>query len=196
MAKIKSSKRMSKNAIICKHAAVLFRQKGFKAASMRELADMMHIEAPSLYNHIGSKSEVLQTICLKVAENFNEHLTKIDIPEYSPIKKIELLLRYHIQSMFRSFDEVYVSNHEWKHLPSLFQSEFLAQRKNYESKMVQILKAAIHQKECKKMHPQVTVLTMLAAVRGLEFYQKHKENINQKSIENNIVQHLLKGIIQ
>ena len=62
MAKIKSGKNASKKDIIIKKAALLFRTKGFNAASMRELAEAVGVEAPSLYNHIGSKSELLQAI--------------------------------------------------------------------------------------------------------------------------------------
>jgi AcrR family transcriptional regulator len=70
MAKIRSKKNSSKKDIIIEKASKLFREKGFGAASMRDLAENVGVEAASLYNHIQSKSEILQAICFKVANDF------------------------------------------------------------------------------------------------------------------------------
>ena len=84
MAKIKSTANGTKKDAIIKKAAALFRNKGFKATSMRELAEKIGVEAPSLYNHIGSKSELLQAICFKVAEDFTLHLQAYNLVFSNP----------------------------------------------------------------------------------------------------------------
>ena len=92
MAKIKPGKNASKKDVIITKAASLFRTKGFSAATMRELADAVGIEAPSLYNHIGSKSEILQAICFKVAGEFTTQLAAAEIQAVSNSNKIELII--------------------------------------------------------------------------------------------------------
>ena len=89
MAKIKSGKNASKKDIILKKAALLFKTKGFNAASMRELAEAVGVEAPSLYNHIGSKSELLQAICFKVAIEFTTQLDETENINTGITNKIE-----------------------------------------------------------------------------------------------------------
>ena len=64
MARIKTDKNVSRKDVIVTKAATLFREKGFKAASMRDLAESVGVEAASLYNHIKSKTELLHEICL------------------------------------------------------------------------------------------------------------------------------------
>ncbi len=195
MAKIKGGKNFSKKEVIIKNASSLFRKKGFNAASMRELAEAVGVEAPSLYNHIGSKSELLQTICFKVANEFTNQLNETENKNCSSINKIELIIRFHINMVLDEFDEVFVANHEWKHLQEPFLTNFLNQRRSYEKRLVALLEAGIKQKELKNINPYVAVLTLLSAVRGLEFWQRHKKNISTKALEDDMVTHLLNGMI-
>lgn len=194
MAKIKAVANGSKKDAIVKKAASLFRHKGFKASSMRELAEKVGVEAPSLYNHIGSKSELLQHICFNVANEFTLHLQQLEETQQTVVKKLDQLIRFHIKMMLLSYDELYVANHEWKHLEDPYLSNFLSQRKLYESRMVQLVKEGIQQKELKNIHPYVAVLTILSAVRGLEFWQRHKKDIPADVLENNMVNQLLNGL--
>jgi AcrR family transcriptional regulator len=194
MAKIKSTANGSKKDAIIKKAAALFRNKGFKATSMRELADKIGVEAPSLYNHIGNKNELLQAICFKVAEEFTLHLQSVEKKSDTAIKKLEQLVRFHIKMMVQYFDEVYVANHEWKHLEDPYLGNFLNQRKSYESRMADLIRDGIQHNEIKDIHPHVAVLTILSAVRGLEFWQRHKKEISPQVLEENMVRHLLNGL--
>jgi AcrR family transcriptional regulator len=196
MTKIRTGKNLTQKDIIAKKAAVLFRTKGFKATSMRELAEAVGVEAPSLYNHIGSKSELLQILCFKVAKNFTAHLLTVENSPGNAISKIESIIRFHICMMLENFDEVFVANHEWKHLEKSFLNEFLNQRRNYEKRLIALIEKGIHKKELKKHNAYVVVLTILSAVRGLEFWQWHKKNINPKILKDTMVSQLLNGIVK
>ena len=70
MARIRTGKDGSRREVIVKAAATLFHEKGYKAASMRDLAERVGVEAASLYNHIRSKTELLHDICFNVANIF------------------------------------------------------------------------------------------------------------------------------
>ena len=48
--------------------------------------------------------------------------------------------------MLGNFDEVYVANHEWKQLEEPFLSNFLSQRKQYESRLIDIVREGIRKK--------------------------------------------------
>jgi AcrR family transcriptional regulator len=194
MAKIKAEKNVSKKDVIAQKAAVLFKSKGFSSTSMRELADAVGVEAPSLYNHIGSKSELLQGICFKIANTFTLYLDNTENSPENHITRIEHIIRFHIRMMLDHFDEVYVANHEWKHLKEPYLSNFLIQRRGYEKRLISLMEAGILAKEFKPTNPYVAVLTIRSAVRGLEFWQQHKKNISSQVLEDDMVNHLLKGI--
>ena len=196
MAKIPSSKNTTKKETIIEKAALLFKTKSYTAASMRELAEALGVEAPSLYNYIGSKSELLQTICFKIANEFTSNLDEVEQTSNSTVEKIEAVVRFHIRIMLNNFDAVFVANHEWKHLKEPLLSNFLSQRRSYEKRLVKLVESGVENKVLKNINPYITVLTILSAVRGLEFWQGHKKNISQQVLENDMVNHLLHGIIQ
>ncbi len=196
MAKIKPGKNGSKKEVIIQKASALFRVKGYSASSMRELAELVGVEAPSLYNHIGSKSELLHAICFTVAGEFTAHLERTENSSESKVSMIEKIIRFHIKMMLERFDGVFVANHEWKHLKEPGLGNFLNQRRSYEKRLVALVKAGIRLKEFKGANPYVTVLTLLSAVRGLEFWLRHKKNFSAQVLENDMVDHLLKGMVK
>jgi len=196
MARIVSTKNASKKDVIIKKAAYLFTKKGFSATSMRELADHIGVEASSLYNHIGSKSELLQTICFKVANDFTVQLNQIEKTTLSITEKCKQIISFHINMMLNHYDEVFVANHEWKQLNEPFLSNFLHQRKLYESRLVELIEQGVQQKEFRKIEPHVAVLTILSAVRGLEFWHRHKKSMDVKQLESAMLDHLLFGLIK
>jgi TetR/AcrR family transcriptional regulator, cholesterol catabolism regulator len=194
MARIKPGKNASKKDVIIQKAAALFKSKGFTSASMRELAEAVGVEAPSLYNHIGSKSELLHEICFKVATVFTLYIDNTENNTGNFVTRLDQIIRFHIHMMLENYDEVYVANHEWKHLKEPYLSNFLIQRRAYEKRLISLIEAGIAAKEFKQTNAYVAVLTILSAVRGLEFWQQHKKNISSQILEDDMVNHLLKGI--
>ena len=196
MAKIKTITNGSIKDMILINAAELFRKKGFAAASVRELAEALGIEAPSLYNHIGSKAELLQEICFEVAKDYTAHMEEVIISKKNAAQKTADIIRFHVRKLSTDFDKVFVSEHEWKRLPQKNLEEFLAQRKLYEKNMIDIIKDGIEKKLFKNILPSIAVLAILSAVRGLELRQRHKNEFTIEELEETMVEHLLHGIIK
>jgi AcrR family transcriptional regulator len=196
MAKIKVETNSTIKDIILTNAAELFRKKGFAAASMRELAESLGIEAPSLYNHIGSKAELLQEICFEVAKDYTAHMAEVINSQKDAIERTAEIIRFHVRKLSTDFDKVFVSEHEWKRLPQKHLETFLAQRKVYETNMIEIIQEGIEKKLFKNLLPSIAVLAILSAVRGLELRQRHKNEFTVEELEDTMVQHLLHGIIK
>ncbi len=196
MAKIKTETNGSIKDMILINAAELFRKKGFAAASVRELAESLGIEAPSLYNHIGSKAELLQEICFDVAKDYTMHMDDVLVSKKNAAQKTADIIRFHVRKLSTDFDKVFVSEHEWKRLPQKNLEEFLAQRKLYEKNMIDILKDGIEKKLFKNILPSIAVLAILSAVRGLELRQRHKNEFTIEELEETMIEHLLHGIIK
>ncbi len=187
-------KKASKKELILRRAATMFREKGFAATSMRDLAEMVGIEAASLYNHIRSKNEILEAICFDVANIFNTHLENIEAGNQKSITKIESLLRFHIKQMVDNYEEVYVSDREWKHLDEPYLSNFQNQRRNYRKKFAAIIEEGITRNEIRKIDAPTAVLIILHAVSGIESWHRSKAKISAQELEDNMVMIMIDGL--
>ncbi len=187
-------KKASKKDLILQQASRMFREKGFPATSMRDLAESIGIEAASLYNHIQSKSEILQEIIFRTANDCNLHLNTIENDGRDSIKKIESLIRFHVQMMVTRFDDYYVMINEWIHLSDPYLGTFANQRRSYVQKMEAIIEEGVRTKQMKPVLPYVAMLTILSSVRGLEFWQRSVKKIPAQVMEDNMVQHLIGGL--
>ena len=187
-------RKSSKREVILIKAAAMFKDKGFAASSMRDLAETVGIEAASLYNHIKSKSEILQEIIFHTATDCNVQLEEVDVDEKSSLKKIEELLRFHVRMMLNRFEEYHVMTHEWIHLSEPHLSNFIGQRRSYVQRLEAIVEKGIRDKEMKPVVPYVAVLTILSAVRGLEFWHRSQKKYSPQQMEDNMVMHLITGL--
>ncbi len=194
MGKIITGKNRSKKDVITQKASALFRKKGFSATSMRDIAEAIGIEAPSLYNHIESKNEILIDLCFNIAKVFTDFLKEVEYSSGSNLSKIESIIRFHISMMTNEFESVYISNHEWKHLPEPYLSEFKNQRRNYRLRLAAILQKGIDKREIRPVNANVSVHTILAAINGIEDWQKSGRKVDAKIIEENIIQILIEGL--
>ncbi len=194
MGKLKVAKNESRKDIIVKAGAALFREKGFGAASMRDLAENIGIEAASLYNHIRSKNEILESVCFAVANRFNTYFDEVDTSGEGVLQKIETMLRFHIQQMIENHEEVIVSDREWKHLDEPYRSNFHNQRRNYRKRFAALLEEGIKKGDIKKIDAPTAILVMLHAVSGIESWHRSTAKISAKELEDNMIMILIDGL--
>jgi AcrR family transcriptional regulator len=194
MAKIKSSKTSTRKDVIIAKAATLFREKGYSASSMRDLAELVGVEAASLYNHISSKAEILQEICFKTANKFMNHINEVEAGPNSNIHKLEAILRFHIRQMIEHYEEVYVTDREWKHLTDPYLSNMQSQRRSYRQRIAAIIEEGIRKGEIKNIDAPTAVLIILHAVSGIESWHRSVKRISGEMLEENMVMILIDGL--
>jgi AcrR family transcriptional regulator len=194
MARIKTEKNGSRKDVIVRKAASLFREKGYKAASMRDLAEAVGVEAASLYNHIKSKSELLHELVFSVANKFVLKMDEIESENISSLEKMEKLLRFHITEMIHNYEEVYVSDREWKHLSDPYLSNYQNQRRVYRKRIAAIIEEGIRNKEIKAIDAPTVVLIFLHAVSGIESWHRSTKKITATELEQNMVTILIDGL--
>lgn len=197
MARIKVSKDESRKEVILNAAAELFRDRGFKATSMRDLAEKVGIEAASLYNHIHSKSELLESICFDITTQFDEFMDGVEVSDAAYLAKVETILRFQIKQMVENFDKNYVANREWMHLEEASLTKFRLLRHTYRKRLNQIITKGIEDGEVKpNINVPATVWLLLHASYGIESWHRSKvrERVDATVLEENMITILISGL--
>ena len=189
-----TTRKVARRELILAEAAKLFKDRGYGGTSMRDLAAQVGMEAASMYNHIKSKDELLDTICFRISDTYISQLAAIEATRSSYGEKITALVRLHIRLMVEDGAAVSVANHDWKYLPEPRLSEFKQARKNYEKGFAELIEAGIAAGEFREVNVTVALFTVLSAVRWVELWYRPGRGLSAEELESNIVTVLLQGL--
>jgi AcrR family transcriptional regulator len=176
-------------------AAKLFKEKGYSAITMRDIAQAMDIKAASLYNHIKSKQEILALIILEIAEEFTNTISQIVISEDTNIQKLEKVIQLHIDITLRNSDALACLNNDWMHLAPAELSYFIKMREDYEEYFRSIIVNGIANGEIINLNPEVIIFSILSTLRTLYLWYGMKKSLNPTVLKSNMKQVLLNGIV-
>ena len=96
--------------------------------------------------------------------------------------------------MLEKYEYVYISDHEWRHLPEPYLSNFLNQRRSYRKRLSDIIEQGVNKNEMKNIEPYVAVLTIFSAISGIESWQRSRKSISAETLETNMVKYLIEGL--
>ena len=185
---------VSKKQRIMEAAAQLFRDKGYSATSMRDLAQAVHLQASSLYNHIASKQEILREICFNNAHRFNAGIREVEQTFSHAPERVKALISMHLEIATRDFTSITAFNDEWRHLEEPHLTEFRTLRKDYENRFKAILIAGMEAGQFKSVDPTIALHTLLSSLRWVyDWYQPGKAQ-GLDEIEQTILTMLLDSL--
>lgn len=109
-------------------ACALFAQQGYARTSMRDIAQALGIQAPSLYNHISSKGEVLVRILLTAIEAQHAALRSALEIGGDSIVRLRHGMRAQIEFRITHVNELLVCSRETLELDDGVRAEYLSFR--------------------------------------------------------------------
>ena len=185
---------LTKSSIL-KVSAKLFRNQSFSQVSMRDIAKKLNVKAASLYNHIASKDEILETLIIELVSTFMSSIEATSKKEISTENKLEEIIQTHIEIAIKTPNQFAVLNNDWIFLKPEQKNLFLKQRLDYETSLKSIVKRGIDNQEIKTCHPEIIIYMMLSSLRTLHLWYE-KKAINQEDLKSEIPKLILQGIIK
>jgi len=179
---------------IIQTAARLFRAKGFMASSMRDIAAELGIEAASLYSHIKSKDEILETICFRMAEQFLVAIDEVNDIYFNAEEKLRKIVKMHVRLLTGDLNASTVFLHEWRHLPQNRIKEFKEIRNRYESGFRSIIILGIEEHIFETVHEKFAVLTILSTLNWITEWYKPDGSMSADEIAENLSDFILMGL--
>ena len=178
---------------IIKTAAKLFKEKGYSAVTMRDLAKDMGIKAASLYNHINSKQDLLKSIIISLAEDFTNGMELIRTSDESNIVKLKQIIALHVDITSKNPFGMASLNNDWMHLEEQL-DYYLKLRSAYEEDFRTIINQGVKANELHNINPEVALFSLLSTLRSLYLWLPKKEGIQKEQLTNDLVEVLLNGI--
>ncbi|RCT56068.1 TetR/AcrR family transcriptional regulator [Winogradskyella sp. KYW1333] len=183
----------SRKEEIIRVATKLFKEKGYSAVTMRDIAKSMGIKAASLYNHINSKQDILKTIIISLAEQFTAGMLEIKSSGESCVNKLKAIIKLHVTLSSQNIYGMSSLNNDWMHLEEQL-PYYIKLRSEYEDDFKNILEQGIGKGELINVKPDVMMFSILTTLRSLYLWIPKKEDIDLHDLTENLSQILLDGI--
>ena len=127
-------------------ASRLFRESGFHAASVRDIAESVGIQGGSLYAHVQKKDDLLWDIVNDAADRFFAALKPIVDSDFGIMQKLRQAIIAHVEVITSNLDAAAVYTVEWRHLPPERRSAFTQRRDEYELLFRSLVSQAIQER--------------------------------------------------
>jgi AcrR family transcriptional regulator len=146
---------------IIQAAAQIFRQKGYHAASMQDIADAVGLQKASLYHHVDSKQDILLAILDQVLDLLIEDLEQVVESDLSPDEKLRRAVHVYVMRLTKDSDLASVLLFDYRSLDPSLRSRQNARRDAYENLWRQIVRQGIDERAFRKVDEAVTVFALL-----------------------------------
>jgi TetR/AcrR family transcriptional regulator, cholesterol catabolism regulator len=194
---MESVSNLSRKKQVIRSAAELFKEKGYAASSMRDLAQKLGIEAASLYSHIKSKEEILRTLCFDMAADFRSSLEKVEKLNVPASERLTLGIIGHVQVMARDLTSSAVFMNEHRHLSDPFLRDFLLLRINYINRFKRIIDAGVKSGEFKKeINTKLAVMTLFSSLNWMPLWYSPQSSIDPNELGKQLADMLVNGLKQ
>lgn len=171
----------TKKQMIMEAAARLFRDRGYSATSMRDLAKAVNLQASSLYNHIKGKQELLKDICFHNAHRFLAGIENIIQEHDQPTAQLRALIFLHLEIITSDPTSITSFNDEWRHLSAPELEQYIALRKRYEQHFQAIIAEGIAKGTFHDTDPTIAMYTILSSLRWVyDWYRPDRSSSIEK----------------
>jgi AcrR family transcriptional regulator len=148
-------------------AGALFRERGYAATSVREIARALDVQGASLYAHVASKEEVLWGIVERAADRFDAAVAPIADGSGPAASRLRAMIDAHVSVVTSDLELASVFLHEWRSLSPERRAAVVARRDRYEARFRTVVEVGIDEGEFRDVDVPLTVAALLGALNAM-----------------------------
>lgn len=188
-------KQTTKKEKFFKESLKLIHEKGFKAVTMRDIAQRLDFEPANIYNYIDSKQALLELYLFDISYEFHDSLNNILRSSYSPEDKLKLIISTHILLTARKPYKMALLVNEWRNLKEPKLTEFIEGKKVYENKIRDVIAKGIEEGQFRPMDIEIATYSFLSSLRWIyDKYTDGESKINPFELEKQISDFVFTGM--
>ncbi len=161
---------------VLESATRLFTEKGYEAASVRDLAAELEIRPSSLYHHFPGKQHILFAICMRMQTDFNAEVMPELTGDRPPDEAIAAAVRRHVIFGHRRKGEVVVNIRERRSLPAEQLGQVNGLRREYRDTLAQVIEAGRERGIFRVEDPKIAAMAIVDMINGLPHWFKPRDD--------------------
>ncbi len=186
---------MSRRAEILERAAEVFNERGYRGASVEELARRVGLRKGSLYHHVRSKEQLLGEVLLRGMELLRGGLPGADDARISPAEKVRAAIHFHLEWMAAEPHITGVFLREVRNLPPRLCRRLLAEVKDFEGRWIALVREGIAAGAFRPdLDPKIAVYTILGLINSVHRWYRPDGRVSMKRIAEQCADLVLGGL--
>ena len=153
-------------------ALTLFFQLGYHGTSMKDIAGALRMQAPSLYNHVAAKQDLLRDIALTAHERANRELHAALASSDDVIEQLRRVIEVHVHYHTKHPREWRVASRELEHLEEPTRTTVRRMRHEFEAMMIDLLERGAREGRFSVPSPRLTAYAILRMSSGVGLWYR------------------------
>ncbi|MCL6640457.1 MAG: TetR/AcrR family transcriptional regulator [Candidatus Rokubacteria bacterium] len=177
-------------------AADLFRERGYRATTLDDLAARLGMSKASLYTYVRSKEELLAAISRETIGEFRREMDRVLHSDLDPDEKLRRIVRRHVEFVIgrRSFLTVFFS--EEANLPPRLARALAAQKDRYDKALERLIAAGVRAGVFRDVEPRLVVFGLLGMLNWLYKWYRPAGAWGPEEIAGAFVDLLERGLVR
>jgi AcrR family transcriptional regulator len=159
-----------RKAEIVQAAIELFDERGYHGTRMQDIASRLGIQAPSLYNHVESKQQILRELMLsEIGSLLDEH--RIALRSTNDVaEQLRRVMEAHVRHCARHRPQTRIANREVHSLDEPARGDVLAMRTELSSQWTRVIEQGVAEGRFDVESPQLAAYSLLQMGVGVAMW--------------------------
>jgi len=176
-------------------ASALFRERGYAATSVREIARALDLQGASLYTHMASKEDLLWSIVWRVAERFRTTVEPLAEGPGTPEARLRAMIAAHVAIVAGEREHAAVFLHEWRFLGPERKADIAARRDAYEARFRNVIAAGMRDGTFRNGDAAVTARALLSSLNGIPAWYRPDGPLSADALAADYADLFLSGLL-
>lgn len=168
--------------LVRRAAADLIAEHGFEAMSLRQLARRVGLTPGSLYNHFGSKQDLLSGLLQAVMQDLLSAIDRLVLCHGNPTAQLQAFIQLHIQFHVDRKNDVLIATTELRSLTPENLRKIVRLRNRYEATLSLILKRGRSAGSFKISDTKVAALAIIPMLTGITQWYRPDGRLNREAL--------------
>ena len=179
-------------------AIKIFHQKGYRSATLEDVAQDLGLTKPALYNYVSSKENLLSQIYIQAMESFFSYIYEIPSLELSPKEKMRLFIRRHLKAVvIENLAMFSVFFSEENQLPQVDFERIRDEKRKFNHIVEEIIQEGMDQGYFRMLNPKLMSYAIIGMCNWLyRWYDPDTSPFNPDEIADQFVSLLENGYIR